>query len=102
MRQEAGETDPDERKARREFEKWVSHHNPVLSLVIYRALRLQSDPDAFKSKGLYIYFEPKADRQSYPLHQRYNVVRGVVEDLDSIRNAAIASGAGGIEDHGRA
>jgi len=37
--------------------------------------------------GLLVKFTPKAGRLDYPLHQRYDVVKGQTADLDAIRMA---------------
>ncbi|EIW85719.1 hypothetical protein CONPUDRAFT_162854 [Coniophora puteana RWD-64-598 SS2] len=101
-RREIRSAEPDGGKAVHDFDKWISHHNPLFTLVLYRALKLETDPDAFKTKGLFISFKEKENRESYPLHQRYVVSFGYVADLDMVRSVANTSGAGGIADYDRA
>lgn len=96
MNEEANNS-PDGGRAWNEFDEWVSCHNRVFALVFQHALKLDTDPDAYKSKALAVKLEPKADSASYPLRERYNVASAEVADLHELREAVVAVLGDGLE-----
>jgi len=93
---------PEIRKDAEDFVKWVSHQSAVLTVALHHGLRLEDNPDVYKTKGLIISFAEKPNHSRYPPHQRYNVVQGLVCDLDVVRLSVTKSNNGDLSDFDQA